>query len=352
MFPPDMDPAEVVRTAWAAHGLSVVELRRRRAGDAVDLRPHRPPQPPDHPRDPVRPSTARPPAPPCCGPPRTRRGRRVRGTMNNCAGGTTPWGTVLSGEENFNQYFLAAGTDRREKRYGLGADRTAAAGARSTTAGTRSSQPERAEPLRLDRRGRPARTRARRRSSTPRWAASSTRAPTSSSTATAASSPTWATTSASTTSTASSPATPTAPAAPSEDRAHNKTLLSARRPLGRPLHRRRPRGRRQRRHRRVAPADRRRRVGRPRLHHRGGAGLHALAADVVQPTKMDRPEDVEPNYVNGFVYVACTNNTDRGKVGKEGATEPNPRNAQQGRPRRRDACRPAATTRPRPSPGT
>jgi hypothetical protein len=50
-----------------------------------------------------------------------------------------------------------------------------------------------------------------------------------------------------------------------------------------------------------------------------------LAADKVGPTKMDRCEDVQPNLLTGKVYVACTNNSDRGKTGKEGATEVNPR---------------------------
>jgi hypothetical protein len=54
-------------------------------------------------------------------------GTLVRGMLNNCGGGSTPWGTVLTCEENFNQYFAnRAGlpdSDPRKAvhaRYGIG----------------------------------------------------------------------------------------------------------------------------------------------------------------------------------------------------------------------------------------
>lgn len=50
---------------------------------------------------------------------RDQRGRFVEGTLGNCSGGTTPWGTILSGEENFNGFFRTNGTSAEDKRYGL-----------------------------------------------------------------------------------------------------------------------------------------------------------------------------------------------------------------------------------------
>lgn len=48
-------------------------------------------------------------------------GQRILGTLNNCAHGYTPWGTYLACEENFNGYFVNAGSPSAEqRRYGIG----------------------------------------------------------------------------------------------------------------------------------------------------------------------------------------------------------------------------------------
>ena len=127
MFP-NFDPANPTRTqvevAWAAHGLSVVVLDDdQRTGGLKTVVGH----------GLNRRITATTPfelTGPAAGSEYLRtsadpEGRTVLGTLNNCGGGTTPWGTVLSGEENFNQYFGNAAlvtdpaTQARLARYGL-----------------------------------------------------------------------------------------------------------------------------------------------------------------------------------------------------------------------------------------
>lgn len=53
-----------------------------------------------------------------------RTGRDIIGTLHNCSGGVTPWGTTLSGEENFFLHFTGdpalTGEGRNYRRYGFG----------------------------------------------------------------------------------------------------------------------------------------------------------------------------------------------------------------------------------------
>lgn len=58
----------------------------------------------------------------------------------------------------------------------------------------------------------------------------------------------------------------------------------------------------------------------------GAVLIHARqAADLLGATKMDRPEDIEVNPANQRVYVVCTNNIERGREGKAGTDSANPR---------------------------
>ncbi|MBB6629293.1 PhoX family phosphatase [Nocardioides sp. KIGAM211] len=326
MFPPGTDPEQLIRTVWEAHGLSVVELERKKRNGkwryvpGARLNRRITLETPFVFDGPARGSeflkTAQDPD-----------GTKVRGTMNNCSGGTTPWGTILSGEENFNQYFLATGTDPREKRYGLGAQDTR--NWRSVDARWDATKPAFAnEPNRFG------------------WIVevdpSNPR---------------------------STPVKHTAmgrfkheganvivdasghvvaymgdderfdyvyrfvsrkkfkPGKGKAAAAHNRKLLSegdlsVARFTGDGLGDGVSDGTGT-----WLPLTRDGQSQVPGFSLEEVLVFTRLAADAVQPTKMDRPEDVQPNLVNGRVYVACTNNTDRGKTDKEGTTEPNPRNA-------------------------
>ncbi|MEH1012345.1 PhoX family phosphatase [Micromonospora sp. CPCC 206060] len=99
---------EQVKAAMAAHGLSVVELER--VDGTGQWRPVRNGRRPYNRRITAL-ATPFEFTGPAAGSVWLRtaadpKGRTAIGTLNNCAGGVTPWGTVLSGEENFNQYFV------------------------------------------------------------------------------------------------------------------------------------------------------------------------------------------------------------------------------------------------------
>jgi uncharacterized protein len=112
---------QLVAVEMAAHGGSVLEVRRDDAGWTVvagsryarriDL---------DTPMELTGPASGHDRLKTTADP----TGRRVVGMINNCAGGVTPWGTWLSCEENFNYYFWGKRADdhpqaRNYARYGV-----------------------------------------------------------------------------------------------------------------------------------------------------------------------------------------------------------------------------------------
>ncbi|MEV1052215.1 PhoX family protein [Streptomyces sp. NPDC059017] len=261
-------------------------------------------------------------------------GTKVLGTLNNCAGGTTPWGTTLHGEENFNQYF-ANGTSATDKRYGLTSGATERKWERFDKRFDAAQEPNEShrfgwvvelDPYDPDStpRKRTALGRFKHEAAQPRLTrdgrpvvymgdderfdyfykfVSSKRMKKGDSRAA---------------------------------RAHNLTLLDEG-----TLYVAKLTG--------DSPQDI---DGTGKLPNDGefdGSGVwiplatgdvsHVpgmtaeevyvftrIAGDKVGATKMDRPEDVEPSPRTGRVYVALTNNGDRGKAGKPGADEANPRN--------------------------
>jgi uncharacterized protein len=115
-----------VRAAMAAHGMSVVEIER--VGRTGQWQPVRGKRLPYNKRLTMLATPFRADGP-AAGSPFLRtvadpRGTTIIGTLNNCAGGLTPWGTALSGEENFNQYFVGGDAvpeadKARLNRYGI-----------------------------------------------------------------------------------------------------------------------------------------------------------------------------------------------------------------------------------------
>ena len=110
-LPPALMPPEKVRKSKASHGVSVIEIARMPGGDWMVVDSAR-----------ARRITADTPMR-ISGPAVSVLGDSVRGTVNNCATGRTPWGTCLTCEENFQGVF---GTSHpgyvptsAQRRYGL-----------------------------------------------------------------------------------------------------------------------------------------------------------------------------------------------------------------------------------------
>ncbi|WP_338678372.1 PhoX family protein [Streptomyces sp. SCSIO 30461] len=332
------DPAnptrEQVEIAWAAHGLSVVVVQEeRRSGKLTPVTRH-------HLNRRLTATSEFRLTGPAAGSDLLKTsadptGTKVLGTLNNCAGGTTPWGTTLHGEENFNQYF-ANGSSATDKRYGIGASATERKWERFDKRFDVAQEPNEShrfgwvvelDPYDPDStpRKRTALGRFKHEAAQPRLTrdgrpvvymgdderfdyfykfVSSKRMRKGGSRAA---------------------------------HRHNLTLLDEGTLYVAKLSGDSP----------AAEID-----GTGKLPNDGefdGSGVwiplatgdvsHVegmtaeevyvftrLAADKVGATKMDRPEDVEPSPRTGRVYVALTNNSDRGKTGKPGADEANPRN--------------------------
>ncbi|MFD1828871.1 PhoX family protein [Streptomyces desertarenae] len=344
MFP-GYDPAnptrEQVEIAWAAHGLSVVVVEEdRRTGKLTAVPRH-------HLNRRFTATTEFRLTGPAAGSDLLKTsadptGTRVLGTLNNCAGGSTPWGTALSAEENFNQYFANAASvtdaDTRAKlaRYGMTGGATERKWERFDERFDLAKEPNEAnrfgwivevDPYDPDSvpRKRTALGRFKHEAAQPRLTADgrpvvymgdderfdylykfvSSKAMMKGDSRRA--------------------------------REHNLTLLDEGTLYVAKLTGDSP----------AAQID-----GSGKLPNDGefdGSGVwiplatgdtshvpgmtaeevyvHTrIAADKVGATKMDRPEDVEPSPRTGRVYVALTNNTQRGAAGKAGADEANPRN--------------------------
>ena len=330
------------RIAMMAHGISVVEVRRH--GNTGEWRPVR-----NGKRN--RRITADTPMEftgPAAGSEYLKtkadpRGRTVLGTLNNCAGGQTPWGTTLHGEENFNQYFgPAAGPvpdpEKRLSRYGISA--TTAAGRRWHEVDPRFDLA--AEPNEVNRFGWVVEvdpydptSRPKKRTAMGRFKHEGANVR------------------------IAEDGRVVAYSGDDERFDYIYKFVSRRstgrqrqglpraqpdaarrgRPLRRAVHRRLAAGRdhrhrgcrgpRVRRHRPVDPAGEGREVDGPEPEGRLGADLQPAAGRRPRsaPTPMDRPEDIQVNPVNGRVYAALTNNTNRGVGTNPKADEANPRTA-------------------------